>query len=291
MPVYTVRNGDTLSGIARKYGLPSWRVLYHHPSNKSFRQKRPNPNLIFPGDRINIPGAAQYPLVQRGNHACLLPVGSPTRPSVVDLAELAKAVYSDATSVTVHPQTMCTPYDNVWHRTKTERRGSFLAALYELKRYDSRCAPERDDIAVLAFAGSNDPGDWIVDNRQILMRKIPQQAPVAIAFAKSCMKSHRNLYLTGHSLGGALAIYVAAHTGLPAVTFSAPKVQVGCLLSAPIAGRDFFDTSAVAAVTRGSETSMWHAILWPLLAFYKLARRRRFRPRFAGNGRFFVAIA
>lgn len=52
---YTVRSGDTLSAIARQHGIADWRTLYNHPDNASFRQKRPNPNLIHPGDQIIIP--------------------------------------------------------------------------------------------------------------------------------------------------------------------------------------------------------------------------------------------
>jgi len=56
MPVHTVKPGETLSAIAKQYGLPSWRELYNDPANAAFRTKRPNPNLIHPGDKINIPG-------------------------------------------------------------------------------------------------------------------------------------------------------------------------------------------------------------------------------------------
>jgi hypothetical protein len=53
--IYTIKYGDTLSKIARIHGLSSWKELYYHPSNKVFREKRPNPNLIYPRDQINIP--------------------------------------------------------------------------------------------------------------------------------------------------------------------------------------------------------------------------------------------
>jgi len=53
--VYTVRSGDWLDKIARNHGFDSWRDLYYHPDNAAFRAKRPNPNLIYPGDQIVIP--------------------------------------------------------------------------------------------------------------------------------------------------------------------------------------------------------------------------------------------
>ena len=58
MPDYIVQAGDTLSGIARRFKLSSWRTLYDAPENAAFRKRRPNPNLIFPGDVIAVPELA-----------------------------------------------------------------------------------------------------------------------------------------------------------------------------------------------------------------------------------------
>ena len=52
---YTVQRGDTLSRIAARHGLPSWRMVYNSPDNAEFRRKRPNPNLIQPGDVLILP--------------------------------------------------------------------------------------------------------------------------------------------------------------------------------------------------------------------------------------------
>ena len=45
---YTVRKGDTLWGIARRYGVPLTALIAANPQIK-------NPNLIYPGNRVNIP--------------------------------------------------------------------------------------------------------------------------------------------------------------------------------------------------------------------------------------------
>lgn len=55
MKQYTIQQGDTLLRIAKQFGLSGSKALYMHPSNAAFRQLRPDPNLIYPGDRINIP--------------------------------------------------------------------------------------------------------------------------------------------------------------------------------------------------------------------------------------------
>jgi N-acetylmuramoyl-L-alanine amidase len=52
---YTVTQGDCLANIAKSFGFLDYRRIYDHPKNAEFRRKRPNPNLIFPGDRLYIP--------------------------------------------------------------------------------------------------------------------------------------------------------------------------------------------------------------------------------------------
>ena len=55
MPNYTVQRGDTLAKIAEAFGLTSWKSIYNHGNNANFRKKRPNPNLIYPGDVVFVP--------------------------------------------------------------------------------------------------------------------------------------------------------------------------------------------------------------------------------------------
>ncbi len=52
---YVVRRGDCLSSLAKRHGLPSWRTIYDHPNNAAFREQRPDPNLIYPGDKVFVP--------------------------------------------------------------------------------------------------------------------------------------------------------------------------------------------------------------------------------------------
>jgi hypothetical protein len=53
--VYEVQQGENLTLIALRFGFGSHSPIYHHPRNADFKRKRPNPDLLHPGDRIFIP--------------------------------------------------------------------------------------------------------------------------------------------------------------------------------------------------------------------------------------------
>src|SRR5687767_1791959 len=52
---HTVVQGEYLKKIAEQYGFRQWKTIYNAGENSDFRRKRPNPNVIYPGDRIYIP--------------------------------------------------------------------------------------------------------------------------------------------------------------------------------------------------------------------------------------------
>lgn len=52
---HIVEQGECLAGIAKGYGFYNWKTIYDYPENRDFKDKRPNPNIIFPGDKIIIP--------------------------------------------------------------------------------------------------------------------------------------------------------------------------------------------------------------------------------------------
>lgn len=54
MPEYIVKQGDCLSSIADKYGL-FWEKIWNHPQNAKLKEKRKDPNILYPGDVIYIP--------------------------------------------------------------------------------------------------------------------------------------------------------------------------------------------------------------------------------------------
>jgi N-acetylmuramoyl-L-alanine amidase len=59
MDTHIVEQGDCFSNIADLYGFADYRAIYDHPANSSLKQKRPNPNILFPGDTIVIPDKQQ----------------------------------------------------------------------------------------------------------------------------------------------------------------------------------------------------------------------------------------
>lgn len=59
MPItHVVQQGECFSKIAKRYGFADYKKVYEHPDNSDLRKKRPNPNLLFPGDKIVIPDQA-----------------------------------------------------------------------------------------------------------------------------------------------------------------------------------------------------------------------------------------
>jgi Putative peptidoglycan binding domain len=55
MPIHIVNQGECVSRIAYQYGYRDYTRIYEHPNNAELRQKRPDPNLLFPGDKLFIP--------------------------------------------------------------------------------------------------------------------------------------------------------------------------------------------------------------------------------------------
>lgn len=55
MAKHKVRQGQCLSSIANAYGFSNWKKIYYHAENTNFRIKRPNPNVIYPGDSLFVP--------------------------------------------------------------------------------------------------------------------------------------------------------------------------------------------------------------------------------------------
>jgi hypothetical protein len=54
MSLHTVAQGDCISSIAKQYGVP-WDAVWNHPDNAALKEKRKDPNVLYPGDTVTVP--------------------------------------------------------------------------------------------------------------------------------------------------------------------------------------------------------------------------------------------
>jgi len=52
---HTVKLGEHVARIAEQHGFRTYRIIWDHPANAALRQKRQNPNVLYPGDQVQIP--------------------------------------------------------------------------------------------------------------------------------------------------------------------------------------------------------------------------------------------
>ena len=52
---YFVKQGECLSSLAKRFGFLDYQTIYNHPKNAELKQKRRNPNVLFPDDGVFIP--------------------------------------------------------------------------------------------------------------------------------------------------------------------------------------------------------------------------------------------
>jgi hypothetical protein len=53
--IYTIKQGDHLSSIAKAYGFSDYHKIWNDPNNASLKQLRRNPHVLYPGDQVFIP--------------------------------------------------------------------------------------------------------------------------------------------------------------------------------------------------------------------------------------------
>lgn len=53
--MHTIKQGEYLAYIAGQYGFVSWETIWNLPENADLKNKRQDPNVLFPGDQLYIP--------------------------------------------------------------------------------------------------------------------------------------------------------------------------------------------------------------------------------------------
>jgi hypothetical protein len=143
-------------------------------------------------------------------------------PTVIELAHLSNLVYGSSPSVKVvvakPPLAPPANPEQDWSLSQSRSySGGFFAAMYK----------RQDGCRALAFRGTDDLADVFRDDLALAIGRVPPQIEYALAFAREVGLSPQDA-VTGHSLGGALALLVAAAGNHPAVTFNAPGVADSC---------------------------------------------------------------
>ena len=52
---HEVQPDEDLPIIAADYGIKDWKFIYDHPKNEELRKKRPDPHILYKGDKVWIP--------------------------------------------------------------------------------------------------------------------------------------------------------------------------------------------------------------------------------------------
>jgi N-acetylmuramoyl-L-alanine amidase len=58
MATRVVQQGDCFSSLAAEFGMASWKDLYNLPGNAELTKNRKNPNVLLPGDVVEVPDSA-----------------------------------------------------------------------------------------------------------------------------------------------------------------------------------------------------------------------------------------
>ncbi len=117
------------------------------------------------------------------------------------------------------------------------------------------CALKKGNEIIIAFRGSNDKQDFMESDMQIFFKKMPAQRQEAHAFCREIIKENPNseYYITGHSLGGALAQTEGALFHIPTATFN--PVGVGSMLKKD--SLKGYNDKIINYHTPGDFTSLW----------------------------------
>lgn len=77
--LHLVQQGECLTSIAVRYGFRDVAALYNDPANAALRRARPNPNVLLPGDVVNIPERAPESFSRATDSVHTFTLSRPTR--------------------------------------------------------------------------------------------------------------------------------------------------------------------------------------------------------------------
>jgi len=77
---YNVKQGDTMILIAHENRFRSWETIWNHERNRALREKRLNPQTLYPGDVVFVPDQETKELAAAVNQRHTFKLKSPERP-------------------------------------------------------------------------------------------------------------------------------------------------------------------------------------------------------------------
>lgn len=135
MSTYTIQRGDTLSGIAKKYGT-TWQDLYN--ANKSVIGN--NPNLIYSGTVLTLPGSEQTQATQTTSTPTPTVTTTPTpTPEPV--------VQTTPTTPTKTTQELATEYANAQTANSANDTQALLAQYEKIAEQQKNALQQSKDLA------------------------------------------------------------------------------------------------------------------------------------------------
>lgn len=96
MPKYhTVIQGESISSIAKAHGFFDWNPLYNRPENAKLKELRPNPDIVYPGDKVYIPDKENQGIVVQVNQLHTFKIRKSRDTLKLKIAPTGDQVWSD----------------------------------------------------------------------------------------------------------------------------------------------------------------------------------------------------
>ncbi len=94
--IHVVTKGECLSRIAKNYGIHAWKRLWNSPDNERLRAKRKNPDLLYPGDEIVIPGIEVCEIIRGTDQSHAIVITNPQVDVIVTFRDAERTPLAQA---------------------------------------------------------------------------------------------------------------------------------------------------------------------------------------------------